>query len=173
MRRPIPVLLAVLAAACAGEAPTAAVPERAAVAAPAAPSTSSALPDVPSTGKPVARTPPGDGLNEIPQAACEPGNHAEFVNAFAQFVPQRSLFATEAGRAQLGAFDVALVDYRWQRASDGVALEVVMDRSDARLDVAATPVERDAEDNPVRTLGPTRNYVFEHRDGCWRYAGPR
>jgi hypothetical protein len=97
--------------------------------------------------------------------------YREFVNAFAQFVPQRARFVTATGRTQLAEFDVALVDYRWQRASDGVALELDMQRRDARLDVTATPVERDADDQPVRTLGPARRYAFEHREGCWRYAG--
>lgn len=111
------------------------------------------------------------GLNGIPPVACEPGSYVQFVNAFARFASQRPRFVTDAGRAQLDGFDFALVDHRWQRESDGVALEVEINRRGSRLDVSATPVERDAEDNPVRTLGPTRHCVFEHSGGCWRYAG--
>lgn len=173
MRRSIPVLFAVvLASACGGQVSTTAPSARdVPPAASASPATAMAS-AVSATGAPTTDT-PSDNLNAIPLAACALDSYVEFVNAFAQFAHERPRFVTESGRAQLGDFDMALVDYRWQRQSDGAALEVEITRSESRLDVAATPVERDDDDAPVRTLGPTRRYVFEHRDGCWRYSGLR
>lgn len=114
-----------------------------------------------------------DDLNAVPRVACDADNYVQFVNAFAQFPAQRPRFVTAGGRAQLGAFDIVLVDYRWQREPDGAALEVEITRKGEKLDVSATPVERDENDTPTRTLGPTRRYAFEHSEGCWRYAGLR
>lgn len=172
MQRWIPILLVALAVACSEQA------------SPPASSASEAPTDEPvqSVAKGAhaadaatrhAELASPDDLNAVPPVACDPDNYVQFVNAFAQFPAQRSHFVTAGGRAQLGGFDIALVDYRWQREPDGVALEVEITRHGGKLDVTATPVERDEDDTPIRTLGPTRRYAFEHIDGCWRYAGFR
>lgn len=173
-RQLILIFLGGLAAACAAEAPTTSVPERdIAAAATATPSTVRADGPTarPATGDVAAAAAPD--LNRVPQAACEPGNYAEFVNAFAQFVHERSRFATDTGRAQLPEFDLQLVDYQWRRQSDGAVIDLEIHRNDAHMEVSATPVELDADENVAQTLGPPRRYVFEHRDGCWRYEGLR
>lgn len=172
MQRSIPLLLAILAAACSSDAPSAAPAQVEARSSTVAPSASTEGAVDRSAAAPVPAPEPADNdLHAIPAAACAPEGYTAFVNAFAQFPPQRPRFVTGAGQAQLGEFDVALVDYHWQRPSDGVALEVDIARHGARVEMTATPVERDTNDEPVRSLGPPRRYVFEHRDGCWRYAG--
>lgn len=110
----------------------------------------------------------------MPGDACTLDGYWSFFEAFVRVPALRPAHSDDAGRAALASFDIAQQDSRWVRAGDPtVALEITERREDTRFEVDATPVELDADDEIVRTLGPVRRYRFDFSNGCWRFAGTR
>lgn len=110
----------------------------------------------------------------LPGDACTRAGYWSFFETFVQTPEIRRAYTIEGAQGMLDAFDVAQVDSRWVRASDHeVSLDIREQRTGDRLVIEATPVELDADDEIVRPLGSTRRYVFEFKDGCWRFAGSR
>lgn len=114
----------------------------------------------------------GSASPAMPGDACTPDGYWSFFEAFVRVPVLRAAHSDDAGRVALRSFDIAQQDSRWVRASNPtVALDIKEHRDAGGFEVAATPVELDADDNVIRTLGPVSRYRFEFKDTCWRFVG--
>lgn len=108
----------------------------------------------------------------MPADACTLEGYWSFFETFVREPSLRREFSDENGRMALEDFDVAQRDSRWVRGGDpGVALDINERMETNTFEVEATPVQLDADDDVIRTLGETERYRFEFKDGCWRFAG--
>lgn len=111
-------------------------------------------------------------IGALPADACTPEGYWSFFETFVREPTLRARYSDDGGRKSLASFDIAQRDSRWVRGGDaGVALDIRETRQGDTFVVAATPVELDADDEVVRTLGETARYRFEFKEGCWRFAG--
>lgn len=105
----------------------------------------------------------------IPARACTPEGYEDFFEFFVRNRADRPALALRG--APVAAFDVDLVDYSWvMQSSPDTALDIDEHRSGDHFVVRAQRVQRNDEDEVVRTVGSARTYGFVHRDGCWKFA---
>ena len=160
-------MLALLLAACSdGPAPGAAASAADEAAAPRGATAAHAR------GAEVAAGAVPPAIGALPADACTPEGYWSFFETFVREPTLRARYSDDGGRKSLASFDIAQRDSRWVRGGDaGVALDIRETRQGDTFVVAATPVELDADDEVVRTLGETARYRFEFKEGCWRFAG--
>ena len=129
-----------------------------------------APPRTPSVAPPTAATRAQPPSRSLPPEACSRDGYEAFVEAFVRNPGARPSLAL-AG-APVEKLDIAMRDYSWVLASQpDTLLDVHEQRSGDVVSVTAQPVERNDEDEVVKTLGPLRTYTFRYIDNCWKFTG--
>ncbi|MGY4515767.1 hypothetical protein [Lysobacter sp. HA18] len=105
----------------------------------------------------------------LPASACTRDGYEQFFEAFVREPERRAALALPG--APVSTFDVALRDYSWVLKSDeNTSLDIDETRSGDTFEVKTQPVERDENDEVVKTLGAQRTYHFSYAGDCWKFA---
>ncbi|GAB6194815.1 hypothetical protein [Lysobacter xanthus] len=163
MRRYLVPIALVLVAGCSRPEAQAPAAAEANAPAPAVAASPSSVLDAPVAAPAAVRS-------ALPAQACSLDGYEAFFEAFAQNQGVRASMTAPGVDAR--TFDIELRDNGWiNRASPDVPLDIRQSRDGEAFVAEAVPVERGANDEVVKELGPGVRYRFEFAEGCWRYAG--